>query len=403
MYFNGKLGFYDIFKELRPMLRITGRKLTHVSRVMAGKFAFALIIYAMCAVSSISLAEPSLNAYLCLQSFNAYGPSYARNLKQRTDTVGDYLQLNPCQIIQLQEVWTESHHDWAMTAIQRSLPFLSSVRFDHFQNPSAGSSGLSTFTSEIITDQQFEAFRVNSDGLLDNIREIFGVIKGIGSSVITIRANESARINLLNVHLHPTSQQVRLTQIIQLIERVESILETSDDPIMITGDFNFTPDSAEYGLLKNVLRLSDTYVEANGPYTKDTCTYCASNPHHWPGVTGVIDYIWSLSRPKIRILSKKSLFNMHGLLGVVPSDHLGIRSYIGMESRNPKHEPSSHLENRIRLANNAVAIAISILHNYGSTDERYTAARQKLASIKATLNELPLDTTNPIIENLTYE
>lgn len=383
----------------RQITRTTKQKMQ--TRLWFGLIAWS--VYASSYFSSTSLADQLPNNELCIQSFNAYGPAYAPDLKRRTESVGEYIQSSPCHVIQLQEVWTEIHHEWLISEIHRGLPFLSGVWFDHFQNPSLGSSGLSIFTSEIITEQQFDAFRINSDGMLDNIRELLGVIKGIGSSVITERSNEDSRINMLNVHLHPSSQKVRVAQITQLIERVETILISSSDPLVITGDFNFTPNSPEYSLLKHVLNLSDTYLEANGPYPKDACTYCTSNPHHWPGVTGVIDYIWSMSRPKSRITAKKSSFNLHGLNGVVPSDHLGIRTYIAVEPRDPENASSTLLEKRIDLALNAIALATSILAENGLTDERFSPTRQKLASINARLTKLPVNLNDPIILNLAYD
>lgn len=375
------------------------RKMRH--RLWLGVIAWS--VYASSYFSSRSLADQLPNNELCIQSFNAYGPAYAPDLKRRTEAVGDYIQSSPCHVIQLQEVWTEPHHEWLISEIQRSLPFLSAVWFDHFQNPNLGSSGLSMFTSEIITEQHFEAFHINSDGLLDNIREMLGVIKGIGSSVITVRSNQDSRINMLNVHLHPSSQRVRVAQITQLIERVETILISSSDPLIITGDFNFTPNSVEYSLLKHVLKLSDTYLEANGQYPKDACTYCKSNPHHWPGVTGVIDYIWSMSLPKIRLTVKKSSFNLHGLKGVVPSDHLGIRTYFMIEDGFQKKSSTIPQYKRIDQAKDAIQVAISILSQKNTLNDGFDFARQKLATLAMRLDKETLDPSDPIIQRITND
>jgi len=173
-------------------------------------------------------------------------------------------------------------------AVQRSLPFLSAARFDYFQTPAEGQSGLAIFTSEILSHQEFEKFNANEAGLFDQIRGMLGVIKGIGSSVVTLRRDPGLKLQMMNVHLHPSSQPVRIAQITQLLEKIESILPL-ENPLILSGDFNFKPESDEYALLSDVANLTDSYLAVHKEYSKGICTYCTENPNHWDGVDGVID------------------------------------------------------------------------------------------------------------------
>lgn len=324
---------------------------------------------------STAFAASTKHQRFCLQTFNAYGPAYASNLEQRTTALARELELSPCEIVQLQEVWNESHHERLLSALTTSLPFLSAVRFDHFQNPVAGNSGLSVFTSEILTDQKFEAFSVNTDGLMDNIRSLFGVIKGIGSSWITLRSDEQFRIHMINVHLHPSSQAVRITQIAQLIEHLENPTLTGQ-PVIVSGDFNFKPNSLEYRLMRGLPSMRDSFREVHGPYHAGECTYCENNPHHWAGVSGVIDYIWLKNGTTIQLNPLTSQINLRGINGVVPSDHYGLR--VQIEAAIQESLPAPDDVSMSEETENTILDAIKILDSATQLTDQVEWARTKL-------------------------
>jgi len=92
----------------------------------------------------------------------------------------------------------------------------------------------------------------------------------------------------------------------------------SDDfPLLLTGDFNFNPDSAPYNHLKTFIK--DSYREDQNPIA---VTY-----HGWTGLTesdsnenGRIDYIWNRGNLQVKecriIIDNPSIEQ-----GVYPSDH----------------------------------------------------------------------------------
>ena len=330
--------------EKRKPIHLTG-VLAMPARPNLSLFYHARCFFATVALlgSTLALAEgPKVSEQsFCVQTFNAYGPAYAPSRDQRTLTLGKELELSPCQIIQLQEVWQESHHDLLLRSLSGSLPFMSAARFDHFQTPVIGNSGLAIFTSEFLSGQVFEAFTLNTDGMMDNIRSMLGVIKGIGSSRISLRTDQRIEIHMLNVHLHPSSQAVRVAQILQLVERLNT-LATTGAPVILTGDFNFRPNSVEYELLWRTTGVRDSYYEVNGDYASDACTYCENNPHHWAGLDGVIDYIWVRNGRDIRLKTLAAQINLMGVNGITPSDHYGIKTIF--EAQYAANEPSTALE-----------------------------------------------------------
>lgn len=293
----------------------------------------------------------------CVQTFNAYGPAYAGDLEQRTNVVARELDALPCEMIQFQEVWTESHHKSLIAATSSSMPFLSAARFDDFQKPVAGSSGLSTFTSQVLSHQIFQKFSINRDGLLDELREVLGVIKGVGISRMTLRDDTRFSFRMFNLHLHPSSEPVRIAQLTQFIDLLDDT-EPATNPIIVTGDFNFKPNTIEYELLRHTTGLKDAYIAANDRYETDACTYCVNNPLNWGGVNGVLDYVWFKNGQSIELLVDDATINMKGMHGVVPSDHFGLRTTF-RASLNSSNEASSE-NDRLNRSERRTAIIKAI-------------------------------------------
>lgn len=335
---------------------------------------------------------------ICIQTFNAYGPAYSRDLEKRTAALGDELRASPCGIVQMQEVWSDTHHNWVLDGLAQSMSSLSGVRFDDVQKPQMGQSGLATFTTEVLSEQRFVPFQVNTDGLLDNVREFLGVIKGIGSSTVTMRQNEDQKIRLMNVHLHPTSQRVRIAQTVQILETFFKYYMLQN-PIIITGDFNFQPGSVEYNLLQSVTQITDAYVVNNGRYAPDTCTYCEHNVHHWPGHKGVLDYIWSRRGQYHAVKHRDTFINLHGVNGVTPSDHFGLRSYMELRESDIDLVDDSTFESRRQRALKAIQAAVESLDGQGATFEPFSSTRRDLSQLAGRLDHSK-DPLDPLILNL---
>lgn len=403
-----KYNIVDIFNKI--MLKSTRQDLEyillgpvamanyHSKSLFQSNMTGTIVVFVVllgCAWSPLLKADSDT---ICVQTFNAYGPAYSRDLEKRTAALGDELRTSPCGIVQMQEVWSDTHHNWVLDGLAQSMSSLSGVRFDDVQRPQLGQSGLATFTTEILSGQSFVPFQVNTDGLFDNVRELLGVIKGIGSSMITMRQNEGQKIRLMNVHLHPTSQRVRIAQVVQLLDAFFEY-HPLQNPMVITGDFNFEPSSVEYNLLQSVTRLTDAYVANNGLYSKDICTYCESNVHHWPGHKGVLDYIWSRRGQYHSVKHLDTFINLHGVNGVTPSDHFGLRSDVQLvESSVEAVDPKTFHERR-QEALRATYAAVRALDAQGSAYEPFYSTRRHLLKLAERLGQ-DIGSSDPVISNL---
>ena len=334
---------------------------------------------------------------VCIQTFNAYGPAYSRNIPGRTKAVGEALKATPCEIIQFQEIWTEDHHNLEITAVSQSILTLSATRFDDTERPYIGKSGLSIFTSEVLTEQSFEEFTVNRDGILDDIRESLGVIKGMGTSRITIRDDDTNGIQMINLHTHPDSVRVRITQVTQLLKRFERMLPLTA-PLVVTGDFNFEPQSVEYKLLKSFTLLTDSYESDHGGYHDGDCTYCAENPIHWFGESRVIDYILVRSSATRRIEPDGTLINLRGNDTITPSDHYGLRSYVTLAGQEHQRVTPEVFKARREAAIQAIDATLTTLQDNDAIDGDYSSTVTTLNSFRRRLTAAASD--DPVLEQM---
>ena len=316
---------------------------------------------------------------VCVQTFNAYGPAYSNDLANRTTILGKEFQASPCEIIQMQEVWTDSHFNMVVGAVENSLPWISAIRFDNIENPYEGKSGLSIFTSDSLSNEYFEKFKVNQDGILDEVRGVLGVIKGIAAADVTLRNDASKSLHMMNLHTHPTSTAVRIAQVVQLLKRFESLLPLTA-PVVITGDFNFKPDSVEYNLMRDVGSFTDSFATNHSGYRQDDCTYCADNPHHWGGGSRVIDYIWLRSSSTTHISPRDTIVNLRGIEDTVPSDHFGLRTQVQFTSARQGGLSRQEVGFRCNVAITAIDSALTTLVDTGEGDSKY---QDSIASLRA--------------------
>ena len=147
----------------------------------------------------------------CMQNFNAYGPVYAPSVVSRTARMNyEVLQMPQCDVVQLQEVWNKGQIDQVTEDLSSSY---------HISAPNrAQKIGVMSLFQGLIQKTETHLFKVNSDGgFLDGARETFNVKKAFHVVKADLpRLSES--MYFMNAHLHPTSQAVRLTQILDLLD-----------------------------------------------------------------------------------------------------------------------------------------------------------------------------------------
>jgi hypothetical protein len=274
-----------------------------------------------------ALTVASQERTLCVQTFNVYGPAYARNVSGRLQATAKELEGSGCQIVQIQELWQERDFNLFAGLLQKAD--YSSFRADALRRDRA-MIGLSSHFLGKSSDRRSELYRVNNEGgIIDWFRGIAGVQKGF--SVETFESEEG-NLRVVNTHTHPTETTIRLAQMVQLLKAIQGL--SFDYPLVVTGDFNATPDSKEMRLLTALTGLRDSYADFHSGY-RDECTYCSSNPLAWDSNDRVIDFVFVRSGQKFGLRTMGSAINLQGDTNAPLSDHYGVRSNFSWTGGTP--------------------------------------------------------------------
>lgn len=295
-------------------------------------------------------------APLCVQTFNAYGPAYARNLYGRTVGLIESMQSDPCDVLQLQEAWQPRHYD----QLAEGLSGMHGLRPDAIRGDRL-KTGLASFSSRNITSVANKVFSVNNvGGFLDWIRGIGRVEKGFSAALA--EAGETS-VLLLNTHTHPQLDTVRLSQFLELTEYVLTVAPLTQ-PLVLTGDFNATPASLEYALLRDLLLLKDAYAETSG-YADDTCTYCERNPLGWGGGDRVIDFVLYRTLGTNSLKAERARINLESWEDLTLSDHYGVRAYFDLAPAAEAKVDESVYQSRLTAARATLDSARKALEESG--------------------------------------
>ncbi len=285
----------------------------------------------------------------CVQTFNAYGPAYAKDVGGRTQRLAEIISSeNPaCDLIQFQELWTDGQLKILERGLQgrQVLP----ARILAPKKEKVGLVSVSPGAWGLSQPSSLHLYEVNNEGgILDRIRRTFKVEKGFHQN--NFSTPEGFSIQTLNTHTHPTDQAVRLAQVLELVEWGWENFDFHR-PLLVTGDFNATPDSLEIRLLTKLLGLTDSYGEMNGGYRDNECTICRRNPIGWTFDDRVVDYVFY--RPGADLALRPVRSEMNWDLADPLSDHKGIRTWFEWDliTRRQPVKPSS--EEALALLNEA--------------------------------------------------
>lgn len=262
--------------------------------------------------------------HFCMQNFNAYGPIYASRKEERTDIMVAELTGKPrCDIIHLQEVWNDSQ----INQVENGLKSLYTISSPNRQEKI----GVMSLMMADMKKTETHDFNINSDGnILDRGREMFNVKKAfhvVQASMYGIDED----FYFMNTHLHPTSQAVRLTQIVDLLQWR---LQNTDLKLLLSGDFNGDEHSLERSVIMSLLGVHDSLLETvGGTYPKGLCTYCAGNPLGWLLSDHILDYIFfsNVGRATTHLRAYDGEINLRGTPRKPLSDHFGLRVQFSVE------------------------------------------------------------------------
>lgn len=282
------------------------------------------LIFYFLSISSLSYAQSPF----CIQTFNAFGPAYATDTQTRFALFLNELAKEKCDIIQLQEVWTQKQVEWVEDSLSFAYQF-----FSPNKQLRIGIMSLSNFDIKPIKVQQFNIN--NSGDITDNIREWAKIKKAFSVSKTKLPFTEE-EIYVLNTHLHHQSTAVRLSQ---LVDIYQWRLKNRDLKIIMNGDFNANPNSIEIKFIQIILGMKDAFLTVNNSYPADFCTYCKSNPRALSNKDHIFDYIFysndSNSFKKSHLKPISITRNLTGKKRWSYSDHYGIRAHFLLDTQLP--------------------------------------------------------------------
>ena len=264
---------------------------------------------------------------LKVQTFNCFGPAYGPRLVFRTKHLGSHLmQRELCDVYFFQEVWKKSHFRILNSVFSDKIDKLQLFQFDELTDKNVKTGLVSYFVGKL-NRADYLPFKVNKSNIFDYVRKRVGIEKGVGS--LNIDHPKFGNMNILNIHTHPTSSAVRISQIIDLIEYMKSL---EDQTIIIGGDFNMEPDSTEFRLFMN---LSSVEVAPVKDLYRGASTYSRKNPYAIPGLHKFVDYIF-LKDSKLNFSEARVNMKTHN--GYHMSDHYGV--YAELNDMDVKKELS---------------------------------------------------------------
>lgn len=278
------------------------------------------MIFRLIAVLGFASAlAPAAASALCIQNFNAYGPIYAGDTRERTALFTDALTRpgQGCGIVHFQEIWNKSQIDQVEDAMKAQYAVMDPDRAQRI--------GLMSLVQGQVLQQETHVFKVNNlGGVLDSVREMAGVSKAFHAARVELNEGSSQPLWMVNTHLHPSSARVRT---LQLLEIIRWRLQHPDFPMVLSGDFNMTVDSLERRFIMNAIGALDSVETANhGEYPKGFCTYCELNPRSWMKGNYVFDYVLISNGAGQRGFEPvAALVNLKGTPDFSLSDHFGLR------------------------------------------------------------------------------
>jgi hypothetical protein len=292
----------------------------------------AFFISAAWAALSI-FASPAYaeSGQFCVQSFNVYGPAYASGVSYRLSRLAEEIVKEPCAATQFQEFWRDGQYQTFKEEV--SAARLAMVRADEYRSDGSMTGLASAFAGHVISARS-ALFSVNNEGgVLDWFRDLSGVQKGY--SALEVKLDNGPTALFLNLHDHPTEESIRVAQVAELAEAVLADPSAQKQPVILTGDLNATPEGPELAILRDILLLRDSYVEANGAYGS-VCTYCGDNPLSWSSEDRVIDFVLVRNSPALELVSAGSEINLKGDKYDPLSDHFGVKTDFRWQSREAR-------------------------------------------------------------------
>ncbi len=185
---------------------------------------------------------------------------FAPDVLPRMEAIGNRFADSPADVIALQEVWSGAARDVLLSKAEAA------GYHDHwFLGGAIGRSGLMVVSRLPILEADFEPF--NLSGTLEQF-DNGEYLSGKGFVRLRLQGSDGP-VSFINTHLHARYKRRvahaftshRVGQLVQLAGRIRAI----EDPVIMTGDFNFDEAAPEYGVLSGLTGVRDVALEYGDP------------------------------------------------------------------------------------------------------------------------------------------
>ncbi len=210
-------------------------------------------------------------------TFNAWGvPLFATDRTARFEAIGRAIKDLEPDLVGLQEAWTAADR---ATLLQNLAG--SGLNYRHYFRSGVQGSGLLVLSRYPLAEVDFRRFRLTSrpQNLLTQPELLGG--KGIAL------ARLETPLGFLDLYnLHTIAQYRPDERDIYRVHRAASVYECArfvaghsggQRPAIVLGDFNMRPDQLPYGLLMDLLPLTDCWASLHP--SDQGATYAATNPY----------------------------------------------------------------------------------------------------------------------------
>lgn len=217
-----------------------------------------------------------------------------QSLTQRRDNIRQIIVDNSPDVFGLQEASDAAFRDWFIAQMQP-------LGYTYTSMGAVASPKIIFYKSARFTAQSQGLFQLGA-----------GMTGYSGTWVVLTDANTSDKYVFCNSHWYPgssaTAQQNRLINAQAVADKINEVNGTTKYPVIVFGDFNAEPGTAEVNLLKQNLDLIDALGDTTGDPTF----------HGWDA-TGDAKIDWMMSNRKMGFTSWKVVTTNYG--GYWPSDH----------------------------------------------------------------------------------
>ncbi|MGV3524192.1 MAG: endonuclease/exonuclease/phosphatase family protein [Candidatus Sericytochromatia bacterium] len=272
-------------------------------------------------IPAAQFSQASVSDELHLLTYNVWGlpGPLTESRSERFERLG--ATFNSYDVVTLQETFSDE-----IEVLKQSSGFAHHARHDNGNLLRLGS-GLYTLSKYPILHTDYQAF--DKCTMADCLAR-----KGV--LLTRIDHPKIGPIDIYTTHYQaedgPVPARLRIqtdTPALQaLIER-----NSSTYPVLLTGDFNFTPDSPEYAHFMAQLPVRDLWREKHPG--DPGYTAAPENPYKSPAeIAKRLDYIFALTRPGVTITPLEvSVTHREPVDGFVLSDHYGVAAHLRIQGQ----------------------------------------------------------------------